>query len=80
MHPPGSPPVFNFMIEDNLPKKMHGPTLDGYGTLVNRLVPACDVHAYKEAGYEFGYKDGLQTAEEYGVAKEVAKAKPAKVK
>jgi hypothetical protein len=34
--------------------KMHGPSFDGSGRLVNRDVPAIDVRAYKAAGYVLG--------------------------
>lgn len=54
--------------------KMHGPAQDGSGTQVNRNVPENDVMAYREAGYVDGFKNGLQTAEEYAESKPKAKA------
>lgn len=33
---------------------MHGPAFDGSGRIVEREVAACDVAAYRQAGYQIG--------------------------
>lgn len=54
--------------------KMYGPSIRNPERIVNRDVPACDVEAYKAAGYKEGSIEGEEPAAE------LVPEKPAKKK